>query len=83
MEPNNEIGRKVSIDIVKANLFSVAIMVVSAIVFLVPFFWIWGGRKPIEELLGGFENWVVVFALMIVGIVVHELIFFIFTPPNR
>lgn len=65
---------KVTIDIGKANLFAVAIMVVSAIVFLVPFFLIWGGRKPIGELLGGFENWVVVFALMIVGIVVHELI---------
>ena len=73
-EKEQEIGRKVAIDIGKANLFAVVIMVVSAIAFLVPFFWIWGGRKPIVELLGGFENWIVVFALMIVGIVVHELI---------
>ena len=73
-EKEQEIGQKVAIDIGKANLFAVAIMVVSAIVLLVPFFWIWGGRKPIEELLGGFENWMVVFALMIVGVVVHELI---------
>ena len=53
MEENEVKGRKVAIDIVKANIFAVAIMVVAAIVFLVPFFWIWAGKKPIGELLGG------------------------------
>ena len=59
--------RKVAIDIVKANVFAVVIMVVAAVVFLVPFFLIWKGRKPIDELLGGFGNWMWVLALMFVG----------------
>ena len=37
MEENEVKGRKVAIDIVKANIFAVVIMVVAAIVFLVPF----------------------------------------------
>ena len=74
MEENEVKGRKVAIDIVKANIFAVAIMVVAAIVFLVPFFWIWAGKKPIGELLGGIGNWGTAFILMFVGIVVHELI---------
>ena len=65
---------KVAIDIVKANIFAVVIMVVAAIVFLVPFFWIWKDKKPIGELLGGFGDWSITFILVIVGIVVHELI---------
>ena len=72
---NQEVkGRKVAIDIVKANIFAVVIMVVAAIVFLVLFFWIWAGKKPISELLGGFGDWSITFILVIVGIVVHELI---------
>ena len=39
MEEQEVKGRKVAIDIVKANIFAVVIMVVAAIVFLVPFFW--------------------------------------------
>ena len=74
MEENEVKGRKVAIDIVKANIFAVVIMVVAAIVFLVPFFWIWAGKKPIGELLGGIGNWGTAFILMFVGIVVHELI---------
>ena len=66
--------KKVSIDIVKANIFAVAIMVVAAIVFLVPFFLIWKDRKPVGELFGGFGDWVWVFVLMFVGVVIHELI---------
>ena len=38
MDNIEEKGRKVAIDIVKANVFAVVIMVVSAILFLVPFF---------------------------------------------
>ena len=74
MEENEVKGRKVAIDIVKANIFAVAIMVVAAIVFLVPFFWLWKDKKPISELLGGFGDWSITFILVIVGIVVHELI---------
>ena len=53
MEENEVKGRKVAIDIVKTNIFAIVIMVVAAIVFLVPFFWIWAGKKPVSELLGG------------------------------
>ena len=87
MEENEVKGRKVAIDIVKANIFAVVIMVVAAIVFLVPFFLIWkdkggthdvdnivGGYQPISELLGGIGDWGTAFILMFVGIVVHELI---------
>ena len=56
MEEQEVKGRKVAIDIVKANIFAVVIMVVAAIVFLVPFFWIWAGKKPIGELVGGFGD---------------------------
>lgn len=45
MDNIEEKGRKVAIDIVKANVFAVVIMVVSAILFLVPFFLIWKDRK--------------------------------------
>ena len=38
MEEQEVKGRKVAIDIVKANIFAVVIMAVAAIVFLVPFF---------------------------------------------
>ena len=74
MSDMEEQGRKVSIDIVKANIFACVILVVSAIVFLAPFFWIWKDRKTISELLGGFGDWSITFLLVLVGIVVHELI---------
>ena len=51
MKENEVKGRKVAIDLVKANIFAVVIMVVAAIVFLVPFFRIWKDKKPISELL--------------------------------
>lgn len=66
--------RKVAIDIVKANWFAMAIMAVSAIVFLVPFFLIWHSRKPIGDLFGGSGAWGLALVLMVVGIAVHELI---------
>ena len=74
MEDNEVKGRKVAIDIVKANIFAVIIMVMSAIVFLVPFFWIWKDKKTISELFGGFGNLSIILILVVAGIVVHELI---------
>ena len=74
MQENEIKGRKVAIDIVKANIFAIVIMVVAAIVFLILFFWIWAGKKPVSELLGGFGDWGTAFILMFVGNVVHELI---------
>ena len=59
---------------VKANIFAFVIMAIAAIVFLVPFFWIWKDKKPMSELLGGFGDWSITLILAIVGIVVHELI---------
>lgn len=74
MEENEVKGRKVAIDIVKANVFAVVIMVVSTIVLLVPFFMIWSERKPFSEMFGGLGDWGTMLILMFVGIVVHELI---------
>ena len=69
-----EIGRKVAIDLGKANVFAIVIMVVSAVVLLVPFFLIWHGRKDIVELFAGPTEWFIVLPVIVVGIVVHELI---------
>ena len=74
MEENEVKGRKVTIDIMKANVFALVILVVSAIMFLVPFYLIWKDKKPIDELLGSVSQWSITFILFIVGVVVHELI---------
>ena len=73
MENEEVKGRKVAIDIGKANVFAIVIMVAAAIVFMVPFFWIWKG-VPMERLLGTWMGWILFSICMIVGIVVHELI---------
>ena len=73
MEDTEVEGRKVTIDIVKANVFAVVIFVVSAIVFLVPFFYIWRGT-PIERLMGTYVGSFIFLVGVLVGIVVHELI---------
>ncbi|MBQ9285224.1 MAG: DUF3267 domain-containing protein [Bacteroidaceae bacterium] len=74
MESEEVQGRKVTIDIAKANVFAMLIMFVAAIAFLVPFLLIWSGRKDINGLVGSSSEWLVAFVTMIVGIVVHELI---------
>ena len=48
---------KVAIDIEKANIFGLWIMVISGIIFLVPFFIIWGGKYNFRELFGAFSDW--------------------------
>ena len=73
MEDMESKGRKVTIDIVKANIFAVVLLVAAAIVFTVPFFLIWKGT-PMERLIGTSWGWSIFFTGMIVGIVVHELI---------
>ena len=74
MEEKEIKGRKVTIDIVKANVFGMVVLIVSAIAFFVPFVLIWKGRKPTNELVGGVSEWGLSFVLLIVGVVVHELI---------
>ena len=74
IEDIDEKGRKVAIDLLKANIFAVAIMIVAAIVLIVPFFLIWGGRKPTMELIGSPTQGAIVAMTSIVGIVLHELI---------
>ena len=74
MEENEIKGRKVAINIIKANWFALAIMVASSIAFLVPFFLIWKDKKPISELFGGFSDWIITLLLVVVGIAAHELI---------
>ena len=74
MEENEVKGRMVAIDIEKANIFALWIMVISGILFLVPFFMIWFEKNNFRELFGSFGDWGITFLFAIVGIVVHELI---------
>lgn len=74
MEEKDIKGRKVSISIVKANVFAIVILIVSAIVFLVPFFLIWSGRKPVIETFGDLGNMGIFLILILAGIAIHELI---------
>jgi len=66
-------GRKVAIDLVKANIFSLVLMIVAAVVFLVPFFMIWK-RTSVYSLMGGIPSIFTVLIAMFAGIAVHELI---------
>ena len=66
--------RKVAIDLIKANIFAVVIMLVVGIALLVLFFLIWHDRRPIGELVGTAPEWIVMFVAAIVGIVIHEVI---------
>ena len=58
MEENKEIGRKVTINLLKANIFSFILMGVSALVLLSLFFIIWKERKSMDEISReiGFSN---------------------------
>ena len=60
MEEKDIKGRKVAIDIEKANIFGLRIMVASGIIFLVPFFIIWGGKYNFRELFGATSGTAVV-----------------------
>lgn len=66
-------GRKVAISIVAANVFSIALLIVSSIVFVVPFFLIWKDISLEGKSLFGASGiwWLIAF---LVGIVVHELL---------
>lgn len=63
--------RKETIDLKKANIFSLAVLAVTALAFAVPYILLWG-KQPIQPSHPlapiGF------FLVLIVGIVVHELI---------
>ena len=73
-----ENGRKVTIDIVKANIFAVVLMMISAIDLLVPYILIWGGQWSAATVDKFFDTLPLrggsFLVLMIIGIVVHELI---------
>ncbi len=73
MNEFEEKGRKVTINLVKANIFSVVILAVSSIVLLIPFFFIWEDT-PTENLVGSPIEWIVFFVTLFIGIVVHELL---------
>jgi len=66
--------RKVAINLVSANVFSIVLMIGAAIVFCVPFFLIWGGSFSMSFLFDSPWTPLWVFLGLIVGIVVHELI---------
>lgn len=73
MEENTP-RRKVTIDLVKANIFSIVLMVGTAIALLVPYYLIW---HPTTSLLGHGATpleWLAILAVMLAGIIAHELI---------
>lgn len=73
MEINQGTKRKVTIDIVKANVFAIILLALSAIMLLIPFFFIWKGQKN-SGVLGSSTGWAIFFISFFIGIVVHELI---------
>ena len=66
--------RKVTIDIVKANVFAVILLVVAAVALMVPFFIIWGGRVSFGQSLSGITGLLVAIPAILIGIAVHELV---------
>ena len=77
-EMNIENGRMVTIDIEKANVFAVVLMIVCGIALLVPFILIWHdkwSRETVDEFFDSFLWRGSLFVvLMAIGIVVLELI---------
>ena len=65
--------RKVSIDIVKANVFAVVLFVAAGIVFFVPYLLIWH-KEGVDRIFSNPNSWLWFLLLSAVGIVVHELI---------
>ena len=76
-DTNADNARKVTINIVKANIFAIVLMVASAVVLIVPYCLIWGGKWKtggVERFFDSFfSNGVVFLVAMLVGVVVHEL----------
>ena len=67
-------GRKVAINIVAANVFSIVLLIVSGVVFIVPFFLIWGEADlgSGRSVFGVTGLWLLI--AFFAGIVVHELL---------
>lgn len=67
-------GRKVAINIVSANVFSIVLLIVSGVVFIVPFYLIWGEADlgSGSSMFGLAGLWL--FIAFLVGVVVHELL---------
>lgn len=64
-------GRKVTINIVSANIFSIALLLVAAMVFIVPFYVIWQE----QDVADSFGDDALCFLLfMFAGIALHELL---------
>ena len=76
-DTNTDNARKVTINIVKANIFAIVLMVASAVVLIVPYCLIWGGKWKtggVDRFFDSFfSNGVVFLVAMLVGVVVHEL----------
>lgn len=67
--------RKVTIDVGKANLFAVVIMIAAAVVFLVLYFLLWRENFSVQKLSASeFDTFLFLAIFITVGIVVHELI---------
>ncbi len=72
METDEIKGRKVAINMAKANVFGFVLMVVAAIVLMVPFFILWSDADTDVFDSGMTALWFLI--AFVVGIVVHELI---------
>ena len=68
--------RTVTIDLVKANVFALVILLLAAIVFGGLFLLIWGRRWDEVQMLHSGSVWggLIFFAILLLGIVVHEFI---------
>lgn len=74
---------KKTIDIVKANIYGLFLMIPWAVVFAVPYFFIWREQFTLDYIKSSFSEMGVwgsigttsmIFIVMILGVVVHELI---------
>jgi len=67
-------GRKVAINIVSANVFSIVLLIVSGVVLIVPFYLIWGEADlgSGSSMFGFAGLWLLI--AFLVGVVVHELL---------
>ncbi len=77
MEELQTKGRKVAIDIMKANVFGLILLVASTVVLLVPYFLLWPEQWSFDTVAGWLmDGWgyLLFFLLFLAGIVVHELL---------
>ena len=71
-ELENYKKEKLTIDLVWANVFGILILIPIVLMFGLPFYFIWGPQIEIKQFLDSAGP--LIFGIMILGIVLHELI---------